>query len=152
MTTFDSTKRSLPTLLPDIVTGEIQLPDFQRGWVWDDDRVRDLLVSVARSFPVGAVILMERGGAVWFQVRPVEGLDPKTISREPESLILDGQQRLTTLTQAVSLTLPVQTRTSRGKRIQRHYYFDIRTANSFTGSLTNPAVALDAARKHHTQR
>jgi len=36
MTTFDSTKRSLPELLKDITNGKIQLPDFQRGWVWDD--------------------------------------------------------------------------------------------------------------------
>ncbi|MBA2780595.1 hypothetical protein [Billgrantia kenyensis] len=33
MTTFDSTKRSLPELLKDITTGKIQLPDFQRGWI-----------------------------------------------------------------------------------------------------------------------
>lgn len=56
MTTFDSTKRSLPELLKDITNGKIQLPDFQRGWVWDDDHVKSLLVSIARSFPVGAVI------------------------------------------------------------------------------------------------
>jgi uncharacterized protein with ParB-like and HNH nuclease domain len=45
MTTFDSTKLPLKDLLKDIVHGEIQLPDFQRGWVWDDERVRSLLVS-----------------------------------------------------------------------------------------------------------
>ncbi|MGB8714403.1 MAG: DUF262 domain-containing protein, partial [Onishia taeanensis] len=71
MTTFDSTKRSLPELLKDITTGKIQLPDFQRGWVWDDDHVKSLLVSIARSFPVGAVMLMETGGEVRFQTRPV---------------------------------------------------------------------------------
>lgn len=61
MTTFDSTNASLPALLDDIVIGDIQLPDFQRGWVWDDDRMRDLLISIARSFSVGAVMLMETG-------------------------------------------------------------------------------------------
>lgn len=35
MSTFDSTKRLLPELLSEIVKGKIQLPDFQRGWVWD---------------------------------------------------------------------------------------------------------------------
>ena len=57
MTTFDSTKILLSQLLNDIKIGKVQLPDFQRGWVWDDDHVRDLLVSIARSFPVGAVML-----------------------------------------------------------------------------------------------
>lgn len=84
MTTFDSTKRSLPELLKDITTGKIQLPDFQRGWVWDDDHVRSLMGSIARSFPVGAVMLMEAGGEVRFETRPVEGIDPDSVTKEPE--------------------------------------------------------------------
>lgn len=36
MTNFDSTKASLTDLLREIAQGKIQLPDFQRGWVWDD--------------------------------------------------------------------------------------------------------------------
>ena len=72
MSTFDSTKRSLPEILADIVKGKIQLPDFQRGWVWEDDHIRSLLVSIARSFPVGAVMLLETGGQARFQLRPVE--------------------------------------------------------------------------------
>lgn len=74
MTTFDSTKTPLPALLGQITEGKIQLPDFQRGWVWDDDHVRSLLVSIARSFPVGAVMLMETGGEVRFQVCPAGDL------------------------------------------------------------------------------
>ena len=70
METFDSTKQSLSDLLAEIASGKIQLPDFQRGWVWDDDHVRSLLVSIARSFPVGAVMMLQTGGAVKFQVRP----------------------------------------------------------------------------------
>ena len=61
MSTFDSTKLSLQALLKEICDGKLQLPDFQRGWVWDDDHVRSLLVSVARSFSVGAVMLLETG-------------------------------------------------------------------------------------------
>jgi uncharacterized protein with ParB-like and HNH nuclease domain len=91
METFDSTKSSLIDLLRDIESGKIQLPDFQRGWVWDDDHVKSLLVSIARSFPVGAVMLMETGGEVRFQVRPIEGLEQKLQDTPPERLILDGQ-------------------------------------------------------------
>ena len=47
MTTFDSTKASLNDLLKEIKDGKIQLPDFQRGRVWDDDHIRDLLVSLS---------------------------------------------------------------------------------------------------------
>jgi uncharacterized protein with ParB-like and HNH nuclease domain len=74
MSTFDSTKRLLPEILADIVKGTVQLPDFQRGWVWDDNHVRSLLISVARSFPVGAVMLLETGGEANFQVRPIENV------------------------------------------------------------------------------
>ncbi|QOR40093.1 DUF262 domain-containing protein [Billgrantia diversa] len=147
MTTFDSTKRSLPELLKDITTGKIQLPDFQRGWVWDDDHVQSLLVSIARSFPVGAVMLMETGGEVRFETRPVEGIDPDSVTKDPDQLILDGQQRLTSLTQAVGLDTPVDTRTAKGKAIKRHYYFDIRTALEGEDRLEDAVVAVDETRQ-----
>ena len=144
MTTFDSTKMLLSQLLNDIKLGKVQLPDFQRGWVWDDDHVRDLLVSIARSFPVGAVMLLETGGEVRFQTRPVEGLEKSIdVSVEPQKLILDGQQRLTTLTQAIGLTTPVQTRTSKGKAIQRHYYFDIRKAIESEDYIEDAILSVD---------
>lgn len=149
MTTFDSTKRSLPALLDDITQGKIQLPDFQRGWVWDDERIKDLLISIARSFPVGAVMLLETGGEVKFQVRPVEGVKLPT-NTEPERLILDGQQRLTTLTQAVALTQPVETRTIKGKPIKRHYYIDIELALESSETLEEAVFSVDETRQQRT--
>ena len=148
MSTFDSSKESLNDLLREIKKGKIQLPDFQRGWVWDDNHIRDLLISIARSFPIGAVMLLEAGGEVHFQTRPVEGLE-KEVPREqkPEKLILDGQQRLTTLTQALSLDRPVYTRTARGKEIKRYYYFDISKAVDAPNTLDEAIVAVDENRQ-----
>jgi uncharacterized protein with ParB-like and HNH nuclease domain len=94
MSNFDSTKTPLPEIIKQITDGKVQLPDFQRGWVWDDDHVRSLLISIARSFPVGAVMLLETGGDVRFQVRPIENLAFNGPNPTPERLILDGQQRL----------------------------------------------------------
>lgn len=85
MSTFDSTKVALPDMIRDITAGKVQLPDFQRGWVWDDSHVRSLLVSVARSFPVGAVMLLDTGGEVRFQVRPIENVDFPSGIPEPEA-------------------------------------------------------------------
>ncbi len=148
MSTFDSTKLPLDQILKDICKGQIQLPDFQRGWVWDDDHIRDLLVSIARSFPVGAVMLLENGGAVKFQTRPVEGLETTSAKDEkPEMLILDGQQRLTTLTQALAITSPVHTRTNKGKKINRHYYFNIKQALDAPHDLGGAIVAVDENRQ-----
>src|SRR6266498_3593608 len=118
MTNFDSTKTELSKLLEEIVIGKLQLPDFQRGWVWDDRHIRSLLVSIARSFPIGSVMLLETGGSVRFQVRPVEGVTlPAPV--KPERLILDGQQRLTSLTQVLKAAAPVKTRNEKGKEIER---------------------------------
>lgn len=147
MTTFRSDSTSLPDFLKYITTGKIQLPDFQRGWVWDDDHVKSLLVSIARSFPVGAVMLMETGGEVRFQTRPVEGIDPKKVTNDPDHLILDGQQRLTSLTQAVGLDAPVDTRTAKGKKIRRHYYFDIRKALEGDDHLDEAVIAVNENRQ-----
>lgn len=144
MSNFDSTKILLSELLDSIKKGKVQLPDFQRGWVWDDEHIQDLLVSIARSFPVGAVMLLETGGEVRFQTRPVEGVeDLIDATVQPQKLILDGQQRLTTLTQAIALTSPVKTRTSKGKPIQRHYYFDIKKAIESEIYIEDAIVAVD---------
>ncbi len=127
MSTFDSTKRELNKLIQGIKEGEYQLPDFQRGWVWDDEHVRSLLVSIARSFPIGAIMTLETGGDVRFQVRPIENVNLKT-EVEPEQLILDGQQRLTSLTQVLALDGPVKTRDHKKHEVKRYYYIDIMKA------------------------
>lgn len=127
MSTFDSTKLPLRDVIAGIKKGEYQLPDFQRGWVWDDEHVRSLLVSIARSFPIGAVMTLETGGDVRFQVRPIENvLIPD--DTEPEKLILDGQQRLTSLTQVLGLTGPVKTWDQKRHATERYYYIDIEKA------------------------
>ncbi len=138
MSSFDSTKSALPDIIKDIVHGKVQLPDFQRGWVWDDQHVRSLLVSVARSFPVGAVMLLETGGDVRFQVRPIENLVFKGKVPDPDKLILDGQQRLTSLTQVLALDRPVKTFDEKGKHISRYYYIDINAA--LEGEMSEEAL------------
>lgn len=50
MLAFNSTKPPLSKLLHKVVEEEIQLPDFQRGWVCYDAHIQSLLVSIARSF------------------------------------------------------------------------------------------------------
>ncbi len=143
MSSFDSTKRLLPEILAEIVKGKIQLPDFQRGWVWDDQHIRSLLVSIARSFPVGAVMLLEAGGESRFQVRPIEGVKLTPSAPDAELLILDGQQRLTTLTQVLALKTAVKTRTEKGKPIDRHYYWHIPTALEGGDRLDEAIEALE---------
>lgn len=125
--TFISTDEPLSGLLQSVHLGKTQLPDFQRGWVWDDGHIRSLLASISLSYPIGAVMLLGAGGQdVRFKTRPVEGA-PDTRSA-PERLILDGQQRLTSLYQALFSGKAVETKDARGKSIKRWYYLDIARA------------------------
>ena len=102
-------------------SGEIQLPDFQRGYKWEDERIRQLLVTVLRGHPLGVVMLLKTGNTqVRFKPRAIEGVTWPRGSR-PKFLLLDGQQRLTSLTQALSGDGAVATKDSRGKLLDRRY-------------------------------
>ena len=123
---FSSDSPHLRDLLNNIHVGDIQLPDFQRGWVWDDDHIRSLLASVSLSFPIGAVMLLETGGnGLNFKARPVEGAPDH--DKGPRSLILDGQQRMTSLYLTLKGENAVKTR-RRNKDILRRYFLDIEKA------------------------
>lgn len=129
MNTLDSTSLSLKTLLEEIREGKIQLPVFQRGWIWNDSHIRSLLVSIAREFPVGAIMLLDAGGEVSFKSRLIANVELSNEAKpKAEKLILDGQQRLTSLTHALMLDGPVRTRNSQGRKIKCHYYIDIDAA------------------------
>jgi uncharacterized protein with ParB-like and HNH nuclease domain len=86
LTTFSSDKDSLSAILENTKNGKIQLPDFQRGWVWDDEHIRDLLVSISLSYPIGTVMLIETGNPdVKFKPRPVEGVTLSNLAK-PETV------------------------------------------------------------------
>lgn len=123
---FDTTKEDLKDILRKVEDGKLQLPDFQRDYVWNDDDVRSLIASIAKGFPVGALLTLETGGEVNFKPRLLEGVPTKDV--EPTELLLDGQQRMTSLFQAMYSTSPVQTRTPQNRRIERFYFIDIRKA------------------------
>ncbi len=72
---FDTNPKLLNVLLKDCHSGSIQLPDFQRSWVWDIDRIISLIASISRSFPVGALMALETGGEVQFGSSDLRGLD-----------------------------------------------------------------------------
>jgi len=128
MTTFTSDKESLHEILKIVSDGRYQLPEFQRGWVWDDPHIISLLASVSLSYPIGAVMMLENGNPdVRFKPRPVEGVE-LALEREPERFILDGQQRITSLYQSLFLKRVVKTRDIRKKEIFRWYYIDMKKA------------------------
>ncbi|MCY3951439.1 MAG: DUF262 domain-containing protein [bacterium] len=79
-------------LVEDIDRGRIALPDIQRPFVWKPVQVRDLFDSMYRGFPVGTLMFWETGAEAG--IRQIGGGDGDGV---PRLLIVDGQQRLTSL-------------------------------------------------------
>ncbi len=125
---FDSPDRPLVDLLVDVRKGTIQLPDFQRPFVWDDEHIKSLLASVSASYPIGALMMLQAGSNdVRFKPRLIEGVELGN-PPSPALLVLDGQQRLTALFQALLSGRPVVTEDARHKPIRRWYYVDVEKA------------------------
>lgn len=130
--TFKTNPFGLKELLGDCHRGVLQLPDFQRSWVWDEDRIKSLIVSVSRAFPIGALMSLETGGPVNFKPRPVEGAPAEAKQIPPQVLLLDGQQRMTSLYQVTLRGKVVETVTPKNKKVKRWFYIDIRKSLDFS--------------------
>ena len=87
----------LGNLLHDVQTEAAGLPDFQRDYVWDPSATINLVASVARDYPAGSILTV--GNANHFAVRKFENAPNTGVM--PKYLVLDGQQRLTSLYQAL---------------------------------------------------
>lgn len=95
---FPTYSRRLMQMLDQLHTGDIALPDFQRSFVWAPDATRELIVSLIRGFPAGNLLFLQ-GGSAQFKARTAEESPESQV--QPSYLILDGQQRLTSLYQAL---------------------------------------------------
>lgn len=107
MTSTDSPKPSFrdprPTaeriipLAQRVLTGDILLPSFQRGFVWNQKQMLDLLDSIARNYPIGSMLLWQSRQEL-ASVRNIGDLDvAETRPDYPVNYLLDGQQRLSTI-------------------------------------------------------
>lgn len=98
-------KHSYPTLEPlrflleMIHNRAMALPDFQRDFVWDPYATDELIESIISNYPAGSLLRIKNGQQLLFQPRAFEGA-PELNGVKPAYLILDGQQRLTSLYQA----------------------------------------------------
>ena len=100
-TVFTKVDYDLSDLVKFIALGEIGLPDIQRPFVWNNAKVRDLFDSMYKGYPVGYLLFWQNGIAT----------DSRTIGtnskqKPPRLVIVDGQQRLTSL-YAVVKGIPV---------------------------------------------
>jgi len=89
---FTNVNYPVVSLIESIDRGEIGLPDIQRPFVWKNTKVRDLFDSMYRGYPVGYLLFWSN--AFTDGTRTI-GIDGK--QKTPNLLIVDGQQRLTSL-------------------------------------------------------
>jgi hypothetical protein len=153
LTTFSIDKIRLEKLLNKIVAGEIQLPEFQRGWIWDEDHIKNLLASVSRNYPIGTIMMLETGNKeLNFAIRPITGVI--TENKYPDELILDGQQRLTALFQSLYSDRSANPKESMSikskKRLNRWYYMDIKKSLA-TGEDNIEESITGSAEKLHSE-
>lgn len=100
MTNFETLPKKLKEdLLNSIHTCDTALPDFQRDFVWLPSQTKGLIVSLAKRFPAGSLLRLETSDQN-FQARPFVGA-PELNSHIPKYLVLDGQQRLSSLYHAL---------------------------------------------------
>jgi len=94
----DTNPRALKDLLGEIHTRTSVLPDFQRDFVWEPGATQELIISIANNYPAGSILRVRDAKRV-FACREFEGA-PKLDGQKHTFLVLDGQQRLTSLYQA----------------------------------------------------
>lgn len=125
---FGLDRKSLETLLAWVDSGDLQLPEFQRGWVWPQSNISSLVASISLGYPTGTLMLLQTGGATNFKARLVNGTDTRKSSVTAQRLILDGQQRITSLYQALKMSTPVITVDDKKKEISGWFYIDMKGA------------------------
>lgn len=130
---FQPKSESLATLLPEIDQHKAALPNFQREWVWEPEMVRSLVVSVANRYPAGSLLTMPNthGGDGTFALRPFTGTGSE-LKTSPTLMVLDGQQRLTSLYQSLYSKNGVK-----GPNDTTHFvYLDVRELMKFNENDT----------------
>ena len=95
---FNNIPSKVGELISDVKNGRIGLPDLQRPFVWKDNKVRDLLDSMLKGYPIGYIMLWE-SPANYDRTSHIG--DGEKTYKEPDDLVIDGQQRLTALLAAM---------------------------------------------------
>ena len=106
-------ERTISEWLELVAQGDIQLPSFQREYIWNDDQsIRDYVLAVLRNRFTGLLLTLQTDGQPMFPCRRLDREDDD--GKAPKELLLDGQQRLTTLWRILN-----------GRRLRREHYIRV---------------------------
>ena len=137
---------NLSQLLDEVNSGKTQLPEFQRDWTWDDNRIRGIIASLSQGYPMGAIMRLQYGNPdIKFKYRTIKGVGQRDLT--PDFLVLDGQQRLTSIYQSTYSQNPVATKTDKGKEIERYYYLSMEKCMDENEDRYDAVLPVPADRK-----
>lgn len=127
MAKYSVNNHSVDNIISWISSGEIAIPEMQRPFVWETSKVRDLMDSLYKGYPVGYLIIWKN---------PDVKLKDGTLS-SGKKIVIDGQQRITALTAAIA-----------GKDVVNQQYKKVRIKISFNPidekfEVFNPAIEKD---------
>ena len=132
----------LKRLLEDAHHGRIQIPEFQREFVLEDEWIKELVASVSLGYSVGALMLLQAGSRdTRFGAHPIPGVPSS--SMESEWLLLDGQQRLTALHHVFTSGDGVRGRSHQKAPIDRRYYIDINAALDLRADRDDTIISVE---------
>lgn len=118
---MEEASRPISKLVDQFMDGDIQLPEIQRGFVWTKEKARELVDSIYKGYPSGSILLWETDAPM--QTRAA-GVGADHAARAP-TLLLDGQQRITSLA-AVIRGIPVRMKVGGDiKEIPIEVYFNV---------------------------
>ena len=129
---FSNTNLTVNQLIEKIDTGELGLPALQRPFIWKDTKVRDLFDSMMRGYPIGYLMLWECPN---LEKKKMIGTEGHSYG-EPREVIIDGQQRLTSLYAVM-----------KGKKVLNAHYDEKRIVISYNPLLNKFEVGYTATKK-----
>ena len=136
------TKESLVTLVARACQGHVALPEFQRSFIWERRAVEELLVSIFNEYFIGSLLtLTVSPDSIPFRARAIEGIE-NDVPIRPDKMVLDGQQRITSIYYALygpDISL---------KSTSYPYRFFLDTKAAVDGRWDDAIVSLSTARRY----
>jgi len=134
-----------PETIQDIVKfaaeGKWVLPEFQRNYVWDEEQIKELLESILRDYFIGNFLVWEvkqEKNKLEFETKCINGANPQ--SDQISGIILDGQQRITSLYKAIKAP-----EVNLEDKMNSYFYIDF---NAWMKDVTNDSIVAITYRKY----
>jgi hypothetical protein len=137
-------------LIEMFVNQELLLPEMQRRFVWNSTKLRNLVDSIYRDYPSGSILMWRTDQIPETRQSAIEG-DPSKSPFSEKLLLLDGQQRITSLT-TVMTGRPIRVRDG-DEVVEKHVevYFNLDHPNKLELNIDDPAAQNEDARNRFFQ-